>query len=129
MSNTLCKHCMTPIDFCIEACGCDREQIEKLKAERDALKKENQQLHEWRENFHHQHALSWRMLDPCLNNICKTCDGSGVKTYGSTSTWRGGMSGQMITRDVCDSCWGSGDVDRKGVNLQKIFANKGERDG
>lgn len=41
---------------------------------------------------------------------CRACGGSGVRTYGSTSTWRGGVGGQTITSGVCDKCWGSGDA-------------------
>ena len=40
---------------------------------------------------------------------CKGCTGLGTRAYGSTSTWRGGAGGQMITGGVCDKCWGSGD--------------------
>ena len=41
---------------------------------------------------------------------CKDCSGLGTKTYGSTSTWHGGVGGQTITGGVCDKCWGSGDA-------------------
>ena len=44
--------------------------------------------------------------------ICEECGGLGVKVYGDTSTWRGGIGGQAITNDVCNRCWGSGDRDR-----------------
>jgi hypothetical protein len=40
---------------------------------------------------------------------CKRCGGFGVYTYGSTSTWHGGVGGQAMTNDVCNKCWGSGD--------------------
>jgi hypothetical protein len=50
---------------------------------------------------------------------CPGCGGSGRKAYASTSTWRGGIGGQMITEGVCDKCWGTGRTDRKGVNLRE----------
>lgn len=39
---------------------------------------------------------------------CQRCLGTGVLTYASTSTWRGGCGGSMLSSDVCDRCWGSG---------------------
>jgi hypothetical protein len=54
--------------------------------------------------------LEWRGIDPDFGMVCSSCSGSGVKSYGSTSTWRGGIGGQMITTDVCDKCWGSGNA-------------------
>lgn len=45
------------------------------------------------------------VVDPCAR-----CRGWGVRWYGNTSTWRGGMGGARMTRDVCDACWGSGDA-------------------
>jgi hypothetical protein len=39
---------------------------------------------------------------------CLRCDGFGVYTYGTTSTWRHGVGGMTMTQDVCDRCWGSG---------------------
>jgi DnaJ-class molecular chaperone len=41
---------------------------------------------------------------------CEMCSGSGIQTYGNTSTWRHGIGGQAMTPDVCDRCWGSGSV-------------------
>ena len=48
-----------------------------------------------------------------VDTPCKECAGLGVKTYGSTATWRGGIGGQSLTSGVCDKCWGSGDEHRK----------------
>ena len=50
-------------------------------------------------------ALDWRGIE----TPCPECGGSGVKTYGSTATWHGGVGGQAMTMGVCDKCWGSGD--------------------
>lgn len=61
--------------------------------------------------------LAWRHVRgvPCF-----VCDGSGVRMYSSTATWRGGMGGSAMTVDVCDRCWGSGDAERSFVNLRKM---------
>jgi hypothetical protein len=66
--------------------------------------------------------LEWRGIDVEYGGaaVCKDCQGSGVKAYGGTSTWRGGMCGQMITSDVCDKCWGSGNTNDKGADLRKF---------
>jgi len=50
---------------------------------------------------------------------CGRCHGEGSRTYGSTSTWRGGMGGASISRDICDLCWGTGRSDKTGYNLRK----------
>lgn len=59
----------------------------------------------------HQELKSWflrrRGIGP-HEEPCHECGGRGVKSYGCTSTWRGGPGGQAITTDVCDQCWGSG---------------------
>jgi hypothetical protein len=52
--------------------------------------------------------------------ICTLCDGWGVRFYGSTSTWRGGLGGCAMRHDVCDKCWGSGDMDRSWFNLRNM---------
>ena len=53
-------------------------------------------------------------------NICKTCDGWGVYAYPTTATWHGGIGGQMFTSDVCDECWGSGDITYPWPNRRRI---------
>lgn len=55
-----------------------------------------------------------------IEKPCENCRGIGRKAYPSTSTWRGGMGGSMITFDVCDKCWGSGDANEKWVDLRKL---------
>lgn len=62
--------------------------------------------------------LDWRGIQS--GDECRTCDGSGRRIYGSSATWRGGMGGQMITCDVCDTCWGSGDRFRPGTDLRRL---------
>jgi hypothetical protein len=51
-------------------------------------------------------AIECRCIE---GELCSDCAGWGVKLYGSTATWRGGIGGQAMTTDVCDVCWGSGD--------------------
>lgn len=55
-------------------------------------------------------------------HVCKKCSGRGRRAYASTATWRGGIGGQAITEDVCDSCWGTGRIDRKGFDIRKFGA-------
>lgn len=57
-----------------------------------------------------------------VEDPCETCHGSGVRMYGSTSTWRGGIGGCSMTQDVCSTCWGSGDKHRRGADLRKVLA-------
>jgi len=63
-----------------------------------------------------QRMLSWRGIDI----PCDKCQGSGRHSYASTSTWSGGVGGCMITGDVCDECWGTGDKYKHGVDLRAM---------
>ena len=64
--------------------------------------------------------------------ICEKCKGFGTFLYPNTSTWRNGSYVVLwaMTEDTCDECWGSGDIDKPGVNLiekeevDKIFSKK-----
>jgi hypothetical protein len=62
-----------------------------------------------------------------VHNPCKACRGLGVLSYGSTATWRGGMGGSMMTRDVCDRCWGSGDQDEPWTDLRRLRNEERQR--
>ena len=53
-------------------------------------------------------------------DTCTKCGGTGTVVYGSTATWRGGIGGQMMTNDVCDKCWGSGDEHKHWTNLRAL---------
>lgn len=60
---------------------------------------------------------------------CPQCSGSGIKLYGSTATWRGGIGGAAMTNDVCDKCWGSGTTNpwpshRDFYNMQRAQGGK-----
>jgi hypothetical protein len=66
----------------------------------------------------HAKFLEWRGIE----YPCETCQGSGKKTYSSTATWAGGIGGQAFTVDVCDKCWGSGDMYRTGTDLKAMQA-------
>src|SRR6185436_16912885 len=79
-----------------------REAMAKYLGERNELQKE---LQKYRDGFYEE-MLSRRDLTP--ENACLSCGGFGVRVYGSTATWRGGIGGQALTNDVCDKCWGSG---------------------
>jgi hypothetical protein len=54
--------------------------------------------------------------------MCGECSGLGVKGYGSTATWHGGVGGQAMTSGVCDHCWGSGDHYKKWPS-HRVFQN------
>lgn len=56
------------------------------------------------------------------NVACTSCGGFGERTYGSTSTWRGGIGGQSITVGVCDKCWGTGRSDKSGADLRQLHS-------
>lgn len=60
--------------------------------------------------------------DPCLR-----CQGLGIATYSSGATWRGGMGTTKSERDVCDSCWGTGDRYRTGVDLRRLRDEEQQR--
>jgi DnaJ-class molecular chaperone len=54
-----------------------------------------------------RYGSTLRYIEP--EDQCRECGGSGIKTYGDTTTWRRGIGGQSMTSDVCDKCWGSGE--------------------
>ena len=57
---------------------------------------------------------------------CPDCRGSGMKMYPNTATWKPWvqLSGQAFTSDVCNSCWGSGDVNNPGEDLVEKWKNQ-----
>lgn len=60
--------------------------------------------------------LRWRGVEtPCV-----ACNGFGVRQYSSTATWRKGVGGSALAIDVCDVCWGSGDMHRHGADLRAM---------
>jgi len=79
-----------------------------LTYERDARKQQFETERAWR----HRYAATCREFLVDENRCCTGCGGSGYQMYGSTATWRGGVGGQMLTNDVCDMCWGSGDAEK-----------------
>lgn len=93
-------------------------EMVRVETERDELRAELQQR---KDNFY-RNALYWRGIDEEYGGakVCNACGGSGQRGYGSTSTWHGGVGGQQITGDVCDKCWGSGDLNNKGADLRRL---------
>jgi hypothetical protein len=71
--------------------------------------------------------LRWALHHRGVETPCDRCRGLGVVTYASTSTWRGGMGGASMTRDVCDVCWGSGDAHDHWTDLRKLRAEEDHR--
>lgn len=70
-----------------------------------------------------QACQEWRGVE----DPCPECQGSGIKSYSSTSLWRRGVGGQAFTNGVCDKCWGSGDSNRPWTDLRKLEATFDER--
>ena len=95
------------------------EYIVELEQERDQLRSDVARLELERERKFDD-MLNWRGIErEAGDEPCSKCSGSGVRVYGTTSTWRGGVGGCAITPDVCDQCWGSGVKDRPWTNLRQ----------
>jgi hypothetical protein len=81
-----------------------------ISEKRDA---DNQEIYE--------RMLLWRGIDrEGGDSPCSVCSGSGVRVYGNTTTWHGGVGGQTLTSGICDRCWGSGNAEKPWVNLRRI---------
>ena len=59
-----------------------------------------------------------------IEKVCSSCLGWGIKAYGDTSTWGKGIGGQMMTSDVCDKCWGSGDESKPWKSWKELQSGK-----
>lgn len=94
-----------------------------MAVENARMKKQGKQVsdsQEWRERMYDE-MLLWRGINREMGDKpCPACGGAGIRAYGDTSAWGGGVGGQMITSDICDKCWGSGRADRPWVNLRKL---------
>ena len=102
--------------------GSEESELTALLAENSRLKKQMHELQERRERMYY-YMLLWRGIDLESGDIpCKACGGAGVRAYGDTATWRGGIGGQMITSDICDKCWGSGNAEKPWMNLRRYKA-------
>ena len=99
----------------------ERRKLAAAEARIAELEKQVFELQSRRENMHYD-MLLWRGITPDFDKVCRSCSGSGIKVYGSTSTWRGGIGGQMMTSDVCDKCWGSGKEDRPWLSHRRAAA-------
>lgn len=97
--------------YAVEQCA---SEIAAALASRDA---EIERLRQWRDDFIY-HAAEWRNVEAI--DLCQTCGGSGSRVYADTSTWRGGVGGQMLTADVCDLCWGSGSKSKPWPSWRKL---------
>lgn len=94
----------------------DWEDVAKLRGIIDRLSARVEELSRQRDEQYQSFLLQRGVEIPC-----KRCSGLGVAVYGDSSTWRrGGCAGQVITSDICDLCWGTGDANRKGADLKAI---------
>jgi hypothetical protein len=66
----------------------------------------------------YEHVLHVRDIEDF--QICPKCKGYGTTMYPNTSGWRRSAGGAMMTTDVCDQCWGSGNKDRPWNDLRKM---------
>lgn len=72
-------------------------------------------------NFTYEDVLLWRGIERVNGDKpCLACGGSGARAYANTATWHGGVGGNMITSDICDKCWGSGNAEKPWVNLRQL---------
>lgn len=62
-----------------------------------------------------------------IETPCPMCKGAGGIVYASGATWRGGMGTASMEYDVCDQCWGSGDVANPWTDLRKLEKDRDER--
>lgn len=69
----------------------------------------------------------WAMHRRGVRHPCEACSGLGVRAYANTATWRGGIGGAMITSDVCDRCWGSGDKVQPWTDLRRLKSEEDSR--
>lgn len=71
----------------------------------------------------HKKVLRMRGID--LDDYCKQCLGTGVKTYGHTGLWRkGGIHGQAMTPGICSQCWGSGSQSHPWLDHELLESNE-----
>ena len=98
------------VSFAIDIARNAVEEYEELQAENERLKKA--------QDYNKEHYIFVERPE----YPCERCGGRGRRAYGNTATWSGGIGGNMITGDVCDRCWGTGDANRKGANLRVLFA-------
>ena len=79
---------------------------------------ENTRFHQ-REDEMKSRFLDWRGIES--GHECPRCGGSGKIVYDSTATYGPGtIGGSAMTLDVCDHCWGSGDITNMGPNLREM---------
>jgi hypothetical protein len=94
-------------------------EVRALEKERDEPRDRLDQLQDKRDRAYDD-MLNWRGIDRAIGDKpCHACGGSGIKIYGSSSTWRGGIGGCVITSDICDSCWGSGNSAKPWLDLRQ----------
>ena len=71
--------------------------------------------------------MRWMLHHRGVDTPCPKCHGFGSLSYSSGSTWGGGMGTCSFAWDVCDTCWGTGDEHRHGVNLRELRDNENRR--
>lgn len=85
------------------------------------IKEKEEQKAKINEEIMHYQFLVWRGIS--LEDACSDCGGSGVKTYADASTWHNEeaqIAAQVVTKDICDVCWGSGNKNKPWLNLKDV---------
>ena len=57
---------------------------------------------------------------------CHKCHGRGWLLYPKTTTYMHGVGGNVMTKDVCEVCWGSGDERNPFRNLREVMQAWGD---
>jgi hypothetical protein len=127
MMNGEASDSRSDLEYMCEALAAE-VRAQRARAERaERAERDKDELLEVRQSLHAAMMLEWRGVEHGCE--CLACGGAGVKSYPSTSTWRGGIGGQAFTTDVCDKCWGSGDRNNAWPSHRALVeACKGGRD-
>lgn len=113
-----CCMCPTPSEL-RDLVAADKKHVDELQRRNSELVETNRLLYadidKRRDDFM---PNVWDSRGVCTP--CKKCNGFGVRTYASTSLWRGGIGGSAMSKGVCDGCWGSGDANYSWLNLREV---------
>ena len=85
LNNYYCKYC----NFFI-----DESALEIISAQKTEMKAKDRRIAELDEKCEIMYRRGAELLLPPEDERCSTCGGTGKKSYGSTSMWRGGIGGK-----------------------------------
>ncbi len=102
-----------------------RARIAALEEQVAAKNERIAKLELWRDEYPMAVRMDRAGVDR-VEDLCRDCDGLGVKAYADSSMWRRGPSGQAITAGPCDKCWGSGNPRRPWTDLRVVESELGK---